>query len=175
MHFGAKFFQQNLLSITGLSLIGILPLGQVAAQCPQMSGSGIFSGYWNIFYHFQQVLLKEFCSKMDSWACPCRGPTPGAGWTPPRCPGGSGNFLECYLYPVYLIPHWVTVTMWPPWAFEAIILIAMIWILPPKCLVIIFKRSTICIADHLTSLSSTFRYDSSPVYSNESNQGSSKW
>ena len=31
---------------------------------------------------------------MHSWACPCRGPTPGAGWTPPRCPCGSGNFFR---------------------------------------------------------------------------------
>ena len=86
---------------------------------------------------------------MHSWVCPCRSPTPGAGWTPPdvlyifqnatvyqiatyiissqfcrknfalkcipgplpigvlplgqggrhpRCPGGSGNFSERYLY-----------------------------------------------------------------------------
>ena len=35
---------------------------------------------------------------MHSWACPCWGPTPGAGWMPPRCPGGSGNSPDCYLY-----------------------------------------------------------------------------
>ena len=35
---------------------------------------------------------------MHSWVCPCRGPTPGAGWTPPRCPGGSGNSPDHYLY-----------------------------------------------------------------------------
>ena len=32
---------------------------------------------------------------MHSWVCPCRSPTPG---TPPRCPGGSGNSPDHYLY-----------------------------------------------------------------------------
>ena len=34
---------------------------------------------------------------MHSWTSPHWGPTPGVGWTRPRCPGGSGNFSECYL------------------------------------------------------------------------------
>ena len=99
MHFRAKFFQQNFLSITGLSFIGILPLGQVAAQrCP---GLEFFSGYWNIFLYFISFparVVKRILLSVHSWLCPCQGPNPGTGWTPPRCPGGSGNSPDCYLY-----------------------------------------------------------------------------
>ena len=105
--------------------------GWMPPRCP--GGSGNSPDYY--LYHFQQVLLKEFCSKMHSWACPCRGPTPGAGWTPPRCPGGSGNSPDCYLYHfqqvLYMWSH-IESQCEPPWAFEAIIFIAMIWIFPPK-------------------------------------------
>ena len=78
-----------------MPLLGSYPWGRVdAPRCP--GGSGNSPDCY--LYHFQQVLLNEFCSKMDSWACPCRGPTPGAGWTPPRCPIGSGNSPDYYLY-----------------------------------------------------------------------------
>ena len=93
----SKFFERILLqnAFLGLPLLGSYPWGRVdAPRCP--GGSGNSPDCY--LYHFQQVLLKEFCSKMHSWACPCRGPTPGAGWTPPRCPGGSGNSPDCYLY-----------------------------------------------------------------------------
>jgi len=108
MCFRAKFFLQNLLALfqiifwkyfqTPLDLWGHppCPRGRIPMRerCPGGSGNSL-DYYW---YHFQQVLLKELCSKMRSWACPCQVPTPGAEWTPPRCPGGSGNSLDYYWY-----------------------------------------------------------------------------
>ena len=59
-------------------------------------GLKIFSKYsWE---QCQQVLWKEFCSKMHSWTSSHWGLTLGAGWTPPRCPGGSEKISERYLY-----------------------------------------------------------------------------
>ena len=67
-------------------------------QTPQVS-----EWVWNFFQNPIYIISNKFCkkelpSKMHSWACPCQGPTPGAGWTPPRCTGGQGNSPDYYFY-----------------------------------------------------------------------------
>ena len=83
---------------------------------------------YHYLYHYQHVLLKELCSKMHSWACPCGGPTLGAGWRPPDVRVG----LEILQITTYIISSKFCICgpiesqCDPPWAFEAIIFIAMI-------------------------------------------------
>ena len=93
MHFIAKLFLQNLLEWfqiifwkyfqTHPDIWGPPPCPRGRIPMRERCPGGAENSPYHYLYHYQHVLLKELCSKMHSWACPCGGPTLGAGWRPP--------------------------------------------------------------------------------------------
>ena len=78
-----------------MPLSGSYLWGRVDA--PQMSG-WVWKFSRLILSSFPASFVKRFLLEKAFLGLPLSGPTPGAGWMPPRCPGGSGTSPDYYLY-----------------------------------------------------------------------------